>query len=266
VDAALDYPLFNSLRPTIKGFSSPASVVGTYNIRKQTEQFILRSHGDASRYFVTFLDNHDMKARLRYVQAGNEHEFDDQVTIGMACLYALPGIPCIYYGTEQGLHGSGSDPAVREALWGIAPGFPQNTFFYTELQKMVAVRNAEPALRYGRFYFRPISGDGVNFSVSGFPGGILAWSRILNDQEVLVAANTSTTLTESVDIILEARLSAPGAKMRILYSNKSNPTAPTPVRLLTQVRVTEVDGSMGFGPLNTTRVNLKPMEVQMLRI
>ena len=31
--------------------------------------------------------------------------------------------------TEQGLHGFGSDPAVREALWGLVPNFPQSSFF-----------------------------------------------------------------------------------------------------------------------------------------
>lgn len=163
-----------------------------------------------------------MKARIRYVQPGNEHQFDDQVTMGMGCLYALPGIPCVYYGTEQGLHGSdpNNDPAVREALWGIAPTFPQNSFFYAALQKIATVRDAEAALRYGRFYFRPISGDSINFGISPYTGGILAWSRILNDREVLVIANTSGTQNVSVDVILEITLSSPGDQMDILYSNK----------------------------------------------
>jgi glycosidase len=266
VDAALDYPLFNVLTPTVKGFSAPSAVVAMYNLRKQIEQFILSSHGDASRFFVTFLDNHDMKARIRFEQPGNVDEFDDQVTMGVACLYSLPGVPCLYYGTEQGLHGSGSDPAVREALWGIAPTFPQNTSFYLNIQAVVAVRNSEPALRYGRFYFRPISGDSVNFGVSPFPSGVLAWSRILNDQEVLVVANTNTAQSQSVDVILEITLSKPGDTLRVLYSNKSAPTAPAPVKTLNQVKVTEVDGSTGTGPLNMVRVTLQSMEAQILRI
>ncbi len=265
VDAALDYPLYSALSPTIKGFSPPASLVAMYNQRKQTEQFILSSHGEASRYFVTFLDNHDMKARLRFVQPGDEHKFDDQVTMGMACLYCLPGIPCVYYGTEQGLHGLGSDAAVREALWGIAPNFPQTGLFYTELQKIVGVRNSEPALRYGRFYFRPLSGDSFNFSISSVPAGILAWSRILNDEEVLIVANTSTGQSQAVDVILDANLSVVGTTLRTLYSNQENPTAPGPVRLLNQVSVKEANGSTGSGPVHTVRVTLQPMEVQILR-
>lgn len=267
VDAALDYPLFNVLTPTVKAFLPPSSVTAMYQFRKGVEQYVLSSHGDASRFFVTFLDNHDMKARIRYEEPGNVDEFDDQVTMGVGCLYSLPGVPCLYYGTEQGLHGFGTqDPAVREALWGIAPTFPQDTSFYAQIQKIVAVRNAQPALRYGRFYFRPISGDGVNFGVSPYPGGVLAWSRILNDQEVLIVANTNTTQTQSVYVILEITLSAPGNTLRVLYSNKSAPTAPAPVVTLNQVTVAEVDGTTGAGPLNAVKVTLQPMEVQILRI
>jgi glycosidase len=266
VDAALDYPLFNTLKPTIKGESSPTSVVNMYSVRKGIEQNVLSSHGDATRFFVTFLDNHDMKERIRYVQPDNAHLYDDQVTLGMACLYSLPGIPCVYYGTEQGLHGVGSDPAVREALWGISPAFPEDNFFYTALSNIASVREAESALRYGRFYFRPLSGDSINFGISTFAGGVLAWSRILNDQEVVIVANMNTTQIQSVDVILEMELSKPGDQLRILFSNKSNPTVPSVVETLNQVFVAEVDGSMGFGPLNAARVSLQPMEVQILRI
>ena len=208
-----------------------------------------------------------MKARIRVEEPGNVDEFDDQVTLGVACLYSLPGVPCLYYGTEQGLDGRGSnDAAVREALWGIAPTFPQNTSFYVQIQEVVAVRNSEPALRYGRFDFRPISGDSVNFGVSPFPAGVLAWSRILNDQEVLIVANTNTAQSQSVDVILEITLSKPGDTLRVLYSNKSAPNAPAPVKTLNQVKVAEVDGTTGTGPINTVRVTLQPMEAQILRI
>jgi glycosidase len=122
-----------------------------YALRKQIEANILSSHGDATRFFVTFLDNHDVKERIRFVQPGDEHKYDDQVTLGIACLYCLPGIPCLYYGTEQGLHGAGNDEAVREALWG-GPGFNKSSFFYQQIRRIAAVRDARPALRYGRFF------------------------------------------------------------------------------------------------------------------
>jgi len=266
VDAALDYPLFNTLKPAVKGFAPPTAVVGMYQNRKNVESNVLSSHGDATRFFVTFLDNHDVKERIRYVDPANPTEFDDQVTLGLACLYCLPGIPCLYYGTEQGLHGSGSDPAVREALWG-GPGFDESSDLYQQIRQIADVRANQSALRYGRFYFRPVSGDGLTFGVSEFPQGVIAFSRILNDQEVVVAANTNPTLPQQLDVILEIQLSSEGDVFQVLYSNQDGPQAPQPVRVAPQGSLTvhEVDGSIGTGPLHVIRVNLQPMEVQILR-
>jgi glycosidase len=266
VDAALDYPLFNNLKPVVKGFSPPSAVIGMYVNRKSVEAQVLSSHGDATRYFVTFLDNHDVKERIRYQDAFDPHKFDTQVTLGLACLYSLPGIPCLYYGTEQGLHGSGSDAAVREALWG-GPGFDSASDFYQHIQQIASLRAQQPALRYGRFYFRPLSGDGTNFGVSGYPQGVLAFSRILNDEEVVVAANTSPTQAQALDVIVDFLLSSGGDPFSILYSNQANALAPQAVRFVPQgaATVNEIDGSIGHGPLHVVRVSLRPMEVQILR-
>jgi len=266
VDAALDYPLFNNLKPVVKGFSAPSALVAMFHQRKTIEQDILSSHGDATRYFVTFLDNHDMKERIRFEDPQSPAKYDDQVTLGLACLFSLPGIPCVYYGTEQGLHGHGSDPAVREALWG-GPGFNPASKFFVEIQKMAGVRVAQPALRYGRFYFRPVSGDGQHFGVSPFPQGVVAFSRILNDQEVVVVANTSTSTKVDLDVIVEMTLSSAGDGFNILYSNQTSPVAPDAVRNSADgsVTVNEVDGSIGSGPVNVVRVHLRPLEVQILR-
>jgi glycosidase len=265
VDAALDYPLFFKLKPVVKGFAAPSELVSMYQLRKRIEAGVLSSHGDATRYFVTFLDNHDVKERLRFVQPGNEHQFDDQVTLGLGCLYSLPGIPCLYYGTEQGLHGSGSDVAVREALWG-GPGFQQGSAYYKQISQLGKLRAEEPALRYGRFYFRPISGDGQHFGVSTFPEGILAFSRILMDQEVIVAANCSAQDTRTFDVIVDLTLNQPADQYRVRFSNKSAFQAPGPVQLKPagSVSVQEADGGTGIGPLRSIRVTLAPLEVQIL--
>jgi glycosidase len=236
-----------------------------YVLRKKIEQQVLSSHGDATRFFVTFLDNHDVKERIRFVQPGNEHQFDDQVTMGLGCLYSLPGIPCLYYGTEQGLHGKGSDPAVREAIWG-GPGFPEGSFFYRQIASLGKVRASLPALRYGRFYFRPISGDGQHFGISTFPQGLLVFSRILMDQEVVVAANCSTTDARVFDVIVDGTLNQTGDVYRVRNSNKSLFTNPGAVqnRAAGTVSVQEANGGTGIGPLRTIRVSLEPLEVQIL--
>jgi glycosidase len=204
VDAALDFPLRFTLPPVIKGFASPAAISGMYQHRKSVERHTLSSHGDATRFFVTFVDNHDVKERIRFVDPNDEHKFDSQATAGFACLFGLQGIPCVYYGSE-GLHGKGTDEAVREALWG-GPGFDETNPFYVAISAIAEVRRQTPALRYGRQYFRPISGNGQHFGVSPFRGGVIAFSRILNDQEIIVAANAGTG-TIAAEVIIDQRLS-----------------------------------------------------------
>jgi glycosidase len=265
VDAALDFPVAFKLKSISKGLESPADLVATYQFRKQVEQNILSSHGDATRFFVTFVDNHDWKERIHFVDPANPTRFDDQVTLAIACLYALPGIPCVYYGTEFGLRGSGTDEAVREALWGLS-NFSQTTFFYQHIANIGKVRAARPSLRYGRFYFRPVSGDGINFAITTATQGVLAFSRILNDEEVIIVANTNSApnQTQAVDVIVDGTLNPPNSPLKILYSNKAAPTAPSAVRTTGQVVVHEVDGSIGHGPLEVVHVSLQPMEVQII--
>jgi len=261
VDAALDYPLFSVLKPVVKGLAAPTTVIGMYDQRKTAEADIVSSHGDATRFFVTFLDNHDMKERIRYEAPGNPAEFDDQVTLGLACLFTLPGIPCIYYGTEQGLHGAGSDPAVREAIWGQT-GFPATSRFYLAIQQLSALRGSEPALRYGRYYFRQLSGDQAHFGFSSSNGGVLAWSRILADQERTIIANTSTTAQQNLSVVVDATLAGTGTP-RLLYSNKTPAAGPGPIATLPDVVVTQDDGTTSLGAA-TVPVSLQPMEIQIL--
>ncbi len=267
VDAALDFPLAFTLPGVAKGLQAPAAVVRMYEARKQIESGVLSSHGEATRFFITFLDNHDLKQRFYYSPPEDPHRYDSQVTLGLACLFSLQGIPCVYYGTEQGLHGVGSDPAVREALWGKQPnGFDTGHPFSQALQALATVRSQQPALRYGRQYFRPISGDGRAFGVSPFSPGVLAFSRILNDQEVVVVANADPNHNQSIFVIVDATLNPVGANYQVLYSNQSAPQAPGAVEKRDQGTVTikEVNGTVTTGLVHIIRTSLKPSEVQIL--
>ncbi len=65
------------------------------------------------------------------------------------------GIPCLYYGMEQGFDGHGNPREyVREAQWGVQNSFSQNHELYQFIQDLSTLRNEQPALRYGRQYFR----------------------------------------------------------------------------------------------------------------
>ena len=268
VDAALDFPLFFRLPAMAKGLSnSPQAIVDVFEERKRVQQNVLSSHGEASKFFVTFLDNHDQKNRFRYVDPAQPGKFDDQLTLALGCLFTLQGIPCVYYGTEQGLHGAGgADSAVREALWGKPNAFNQTDASYLALSRLASTRQQLPALRYGRQYFRPISGDGVRFGISTDAPGVLAFSRILDDQEVIIVANTNTNTGWGDHIIVDSALNAPHDQLKVLYSNKPAPKSPQRVILRNQgsVQIREVDGAVTDGPVLTVQVQLQPMEIQIL--
>jgi glycosidase len=270
VDAALDYPLFYQLPSMIKGLGpTPAQVAQVFETRKQVEAPILTSHGEAGQYFVSFLDNHDQAQRFGYT---GPTQLDAQITMGLAVLFALPGIPCVYYGTEQGLSGhktasQSDDSMVREALWGKPDGFDVTHPLCVALQAIGAVRQQQAALRYGRYYFRPLSGDGVNFGLSSFPTGVLAFSRILNDQEVVVVANTDPNQPFSGAVVVDLAINAANPSYTVLYSNlgpAGAATASVQLQVQGSVTIAEVDGTQSNGPVRTLAINLQPNEVQIL--
>ncbi len=275
VDAALDYPLFFKLPNAIKGLSgtTPLDVANVFENRKRVEQNIITSHGEAGKYFVTFLDNHDQGQRFGFT---GPTQLIDQIELGLGCLYSLQGIPCVYYGTEQGLSGAkdqthGDDSMVREALWGRADsaghpnGFDTNHPLYRAVQRIAAVRAAQPALRYGRQYFRQVSGNRREFGISAFPSGVLAFSRILNDAEVLVVANTNTTQGFQGEVIVDHELNPTGTAYKVLYSNK---VARSPGGVADKpggsVTIHELDGSTSAGPARSLAVDLQASEIQIL--
>jgi glycosidase len=263
VDAALDFPLFERLPAVAKGFASPSQVNDVYRRRKEVQRNILSSHAEAGRFFVTFLDNHDMKERIRPATNDGPDQFDPQVVLAVALLFGIQGIPCLYYGTEQGLHGRGdSDKSVREALWGKADAFNNSHPFYQSIQALSAIRSANPTLRYGRQYFRPISGDGRNFGISTFAPGVLAFSRILNNAEVLLVANASTQAAFTGHVIIDQFLHADGEIFSIL--NKPGAFADAPAETQSGIAINEADGSFTTGPARTIRVKVEPMGVQIL--
>jgi glycosidase len=251
VDAALDFPVFRRLRDVCKGQRPPAELAAYYEYRKNAQASTISSHGDASRFFVTFLDNHDVNDRFYYRDPADPTRYDPQFTLALTCLYTLQGIPCLYYGSEQGLCGRGDRREfVREALWGKPGAFDSGHAFFRMLRRLSDLRQAQPALRYGRQYFRPISGDGTHFGLSEFQGGVLAFSRILNDQEVLVVANTSTTQGQSLYVLVDQSLNSPGTALDLLLSNLAPARVPD--------AVADQNGQ------RAVRVTLQPMEAQVI--
>jgi glycosidase len=276
VDAALDFPLFFTLPGVVKGLpgNPPINLANLYEHRKNVQRgglgqgAVLSSHGEASRFFLPFLDNHDQHNRFRFVDPANPNRFDDQLTMAIGCLFGLQGIPVLYYGTEQGLHGAGnSDQNVREALWG-RQGTPFDTAnpFYRAIREIAAVRAGQPALRYGRQYFRQVSGSGLEFGIAQSAPGIIAFSRILNDTEVVVVASAFTNSGFSGFVLVDFSLNPNGSSLNLLYSNKGASATP-PGAVITRdsgtVVIHDIGGGTNNGPCRAIPFTLQPMEIQM---
>ena len=224
VDAALDFPLFFKLPAAAKGLADVAAIRQVFLDRKAQEAELLSSHGEAGRFFVSFLDNHDQHQRIQHPDTPQ-----NQVSLALALLFTLQGIPSIYYGTEQGLAGTVKDDGTpdlsanessREALWGKPDAFSTSASAFTHVQALSRLRASEPPLRYGRLYFREVSGNRRDFGHSSGSGGLIAFSRILVEREVLTVANTGPA-TFAGAVVLDRDLNPAGRRMRVAYSNLS---------------------------------------------
>ncbi len=226
LNSVLDFPLSFVLPGVLKGLVPPQQLIQRY----EGLRFHALNRGELGRYLVTFLDNHDQvgqEPKRRFAEGAA----DDQVIAGIGYLLCALGTSCIYYGTEQGFSGKGSDDAwIREAMFDLDD--PQKSLLntkcriYEEIAKIAAVVRANPPLRFGRMYFREISGNGVDF---GLPQGhpcTLAFSRILANEEVLVAYNTSTTSSRKDGIVVDAVLQRLRPSMEIRYSSHGRTGSP----------------------------------------
>ena len=228
LDSVLDFRLAEGagpgkegLRDVVKGFAGPQTLFN----RLEAQRNRALNRGEIGRYLVTFVDNHDS-----FWQPGGRFGAgapEEQIVGAIGYLLCSLGAACIYYGTEQGFEGKGNDVAMREAMFDTAtPGknlLNTDCDIYKKIAAIAAVmRTCEP-LRFGRMYFRPISGDGVNF---GLPYGTtytLAFSRLLYDREVLVAYNVSAQ-ARSDRVMVDATLHRPGDQMAFLFPPNNGTT------------------------------------------
>ncbi|MEP7371875.1 MAG: alpha-amylase family glycosyl hydrolase [Chitinophagaceae bacterium] len=245
VDAAIDFPMRKRLVDICKGFAPPSILANHFDTRRETLKKIVSSHGDAGKYYITFLDNHDLNERF------HNPAFPEQTKLALTCLMAMQGISCIYYGTEQGLDGHGDRREyAREALWGRQDAFSTSHPLYHHIQNLSQLISEQPALRYGRQYFRKCSGNGSDFGYSPFAGGVISFSRVLNDRELLVVANTNVNEPATVHVVIDKNLNPEGKVMHIIFPfDKRGPLA---------------DGCETHGLLRTVKVTVAAGEALVI--
>jgi glycosidase len=263
IDAALDYPLFFALTDVVKSLRDVAELPQIFERRKQVEDNLISSHGEAGQYFVTFLDNHDQAQRFNQPSTRPE-----QVTMGLALLFCLQGIPAIYYGTEQAFQGTldkndlHPEQSVREAFWGKPNAFDRQSFFFSHLKTLSRLRDEQSALRFGRLYFRQVSANGRDFGHSSGKGGLVAFSRVVSDLEVLVVANTNLNTAFDGLVLQDPDLNRPPRRMLVAYSNLGEKSSST-VRQISDARFFCGENFSGSGDASALPVGLAPLEVKV---
>jgi len=220
--SVLDFPLYMILPDVIKGRGTPLALVDRYEALRERAL----NRGELGRYLVTFVDNHDQIGQQfkRRFAAGAD---DRQVVAAVGYLICALGTPCLYYGTEQGLAGEGpSDEYIRQPMFSLEdPGrnhLNPDCRIYRDIAAIARLSRAHPTLRFGRMYFREISGNGRDF---GLPQGqpcTLAFARLLAGDEILVAYNTSTSERRSDFVIVDGGLRRPGDRLRFLYGGEGD--------------------------------------------
>jgi hypothetical protein len=117
---------------------------------------------------------------------------------------------------------SGTEGGMDAALPGFgafgtagAHVFDQTHPAFLRIKALIATRKKLLPLRRGRQYRRATSIGGDDFDFQG-PGELLAWSRLLNDAEVLIAVNTNGIAGRGSRIELDPRLRPTGSMLQVV--------------------------------------------------
>jgi glycosidase len=95
------------------------------------------------------------------------------------------------------------------------PDFPA----YRRIKALIGTRQDFPVLRYGREYLRDIANFGAPFGPAG-AGEIIAWSRLLDDEEALCIVNGNGTANRGGDVTVDAALNGtPNTVMQVVANS-----------------------------------------------
>ena len=138
-------------------------------------------------YTFNFVDNHDVN-RVASMLKNKKH-----INNCYSILYTMPGVPCVYYGSEWGIEGARtkySDYELRPCL--DINNIPNPDYnLYNHLCKLAKIRKALPALKYGDYFNVNIKNEQ------------LVYRRKSDNQTVYVALNLSDNLF-TIDFNCEA--------------------------------------------------------------
>ena len=121
------------------------------------------------KHLMTFADNHDV-TRLASILTNPAH-----IPLAYGLLLGMPGIPCLYYGSEWGQTGKkeqGSDASLRPEY---EKPLPNDLTEY--IKKLVEIRNKYKALQLGEYNERILTNKQFVFE------------RVFENQKIIIALN-----------------------------------------------------------------------------
>ncbi|HEV2327683.1 MAG TPA: alpha-amylase family glycosyl hydrolase [Verrucomicrobiae bacterium] len=180
LDSVLDYTLYFKINSIFaRATAAPREIVKHYDA-------VAANYDSAPQnQLVTFLDNHD-QPRFLSVPGSTIA----RLKVALVFLYTSRGIPCLYYGTEQGFNG-GKDPWDREDMfagqfeWG--PSIGDNFNMTHPLFRFVAMLN-----NFRRLYPALQIGTQSNLWSDANGPGLFAYTRQLGVQQAFVVFNTAS--------------------------------------------------------------------------
>jgi len=209
IDSAYNYPEYRRVNWALHG-KAPTRVL------EDSLRQILSAVGSAAGRLLRFIDNHDTYRFLR------EGEPIALLRVALAFLLFSIGMPLIYYGTEQAFRQTTgrldpegpslpADPENRPDMFpegqykfpsSAGDKFDVKTETFQYLRKLSELRRMHPALSRGDQYVRWSDPNGA---------GLYAFSRIYQEEEVLVVLNTSGE-ERGAQMWVDATLSPPGVE------------------------------------------------------
>jgi glycosidase len=252
LDAALgieDVP--GRLERMVTGYTDPADYFSLFR------NWILDAPAGHRWYrnqVVTLVDDHDQvrkgSSKCRF---SGDSRFRNLAFNVMAVQLTTMGIPCIYYGSEQGFDSggrpNGSDLVLRENMFGGRFGsfctqgrhfFNEDGELYRALAALIELRKKLLPLRRGRQVLHHISGDGVAFGLPHQLGdrmrSLVSWSRLFTDQEVLVALNTDEAQSVTAYSTVAPTFRVEGDQFHLIFWYAPKQGSPPPSSLTVERR------------------------------
>ncbi|OPY15652.1 MAG: Beta/alpha-amylase precursor [Syntrophus sp. PtaU1.Bin005] len=203
IDQLFDFPLQQAMTNVFVYDHAMTDFVSPYNLGTGILERDL-SYTNHNQ-LVTLLDNHDLSARFMTsildAQMGDYRKATDVMKLSLTFLFAIRGIPQIYYGTELGLEGRSDPDNRRDFPWGkldkdyeVKEAYPFEKEIYDHTRNMIRIRRTNDALSAGHFvclyvdYFLLVflRYIGENIIIAGFHNG---WLDMPSDIAVDIGNN-----------------------------------------------------------------------------